>query len=197
MKTTFVLIDYESVQPGDFAQLNHEHCKIIIFVGASQAKVTFEVASALQPMGNRVEYVKISGNGKNALDFHIAFYIGQIAAKEDACFHVISKDGGFDPLIQHLNDKRISACRLSDIAQIPIGKAANTKPRSQKLNMILSDLQRRGVSKPRTMKTLSGTINSLFKKQLPEKELALLLTELERHGWVTVDGSKVSYSLPS
>jgi len=51
-------------------------------------------------MGERAEYVRISGNGSNALDFHIAFYIGQLAAHEpDAYFHIISKVTGFDPLI--------------------------------------------------------------------------------------------------
>ena len=72
MKTNYVLIDYENVQPATLAILDQEHFRIIVFVGANQAKITFEVASALQPMGTRAEYVRISGNGANALDFHIA-----------------------------------------------------------------------------------------------------------------------------
>ena len=73
VKTNYVLIDYENVQPEAMAVLAQEHFKVIVFVGANQAKVTFEVASALQQMGDRAEYVKITGNGSNALDFHIAF----------------------------------------------------------------------------------------------------------------------------
>ena len=135
MKTNFVLIDYENVQPDAIGLLNQDHFRIIVFVGANQSKVTFEIASALQYMGGRVEYIKITGSGKNALDFHIAFYIGQIAAKEpDAYYHIISKDSGFDPLIQHLKSKKILASRTSDIAEIPIVKAANTKSPIEKLN---------------------------------------------------------------
>lgn len=196
MKTNFVLIDYENVQPNAIGLLNQDHFKIIIFVGANQSKVTFEIASALQYMGDRVEYVKITGNGKNALDFHIAFYIGQIAAKEpEAYYHIISNDSGFDPLIQHLRSKKILAGRTSDIAKIPIIKATNTKTPVEKLDLIVCDLRRRGTSVPKTFKTLSSTIGSLFQKQLPEREIASLLKELQEQGWVTINGAKVSYSL--
>jgi hypothetical protein len=96
LRTNFVLIDFESVRPEALDPLAQEHFKVIVFVGANQAKVPFEVASALQRMGSKAEYVKITGNGPNALDFHIAYYIGQLAASEPtAYFHIISKDQQF------------------------------------------------------------------------------------------------------
>lgn len=197
MKTNYVLIDYENVQPEAIAVLDKEHFKVIVFVGANQAKVTFEVASVLQRMGDRAEYIKIASNGSNALDFHIAFYIGQLATKEpDAYFHIVSKDTGFDPLISHLKSKKILACRSKNVADIPIVKAANSTSPVEKLAVIVSDLKRRGASKPRTAKTLTSTINSLFQKQLPEEELAALLNELNKQGIVTVNNTKVTYSLP-
>lgn len=198
MKTNYVLIDYENVQPEAMAVLEKEHFKVIVFVGANQAKVTFEIASVLQRMGDKAEYVKITGNGSNALDFHIAFYIGQLAAQEPgAYFHIVSKDTGFDPLIQHLKSKKILACRSKAVIDIPIVKAANSKSPSEKLSVIIGDLQRRGTSKPRTVKTLSSTINSLFQKQLPDQELDSLLNELQKQGVVTVTDTKVSYALPA
>jgi hypothetical protein len=52
----------------------------------------------MQALGAKAQYVKISGNGSNALDFHIAFYIGHLGAVDPtAYFHIISKDAGFDP----------------------------------------------------------------------------------------------------
>lgn len=197
MKTNYVLIDYENVQPEAIAVLDKEHFKVIVFVGANQAKVTFEVASVLQRMGDRAEYIKIASNGSNALDFHIAFYIGQLAAKEPyAYFHIVSKDTGFDPLISHLKNKKILACRSKNVTDIPIVKAANSTSPVEKLAVIVSDLKRRGSSKPRTAKTLISTINSLFQKQLPEEELEALLNELNKQGIVTVNNNKVTYSLP-
>jgi hypothetical protein len=52
-------------------------------------------------------------------------------------------------------------------------------------------------SKPRTLKTLTSTINSLFQKQLNEEDLAALLKGLQSKGLITVDENKVTYALPS
>ncbi len=198
LKTNYVLIDYENVQPEAMAVLNRDHFKVLVFVGANQAKVTFEVASALQQMGDRAEYVKITGNGSNALDFHIAFYIGVLAGIEPgAYFHIVSKDTGFDPLIQHLKAKKILACRSKDVTDIPIVKAASTKSPAERLEVVIADLQRRGASKPRTLKTLGSTINGIFQKSLAEHEIEALLAALQKHGILTVTENRVSYSLPA
>ncbi len=198
MRTNYVLIDYENVQPEAMAVLSKEHFKVIVFVGANQAKVTFEVASVLQQMGERAEYIKISGNGSNALDFHIAYYIGLLASKEpEAYFHIVSKDTGFDPLINHLKGKKILACRSKDVTDIPIVKASNSKSPSEKIAVIIADLKRRGAAKPRAVKTLTSTISNMFQKQLSDEELQSLLLELQRKGIVSIAGTKVSYELPA
>lgn len=197
MKTNYVLIDYENVQPEAMAVLAQEHFKVIVFVGANQAKVTFEVASALQQMGDRAEYVKITGNGSNALDFHIAFYIGVLAGIEpDAYFHIVSKDTGFDPFIQHLKAKKILACRSKDVTDIPIVKAANSKSPADRVAVVIADLKRRGTSRPRAVKTLSSTISGIFQKQISDQDVASLIATLQKQGVVIVNGTKVTYSLP-
>ena len=128
MRTNYVLIDFESVQPESFEPLSHDYFKVIVFVGANQTKLPFEVAKSLQKLGSRAEYIKLSGHGSNALDFHIAYYIGRLAAEEpSAYFHIISKDRGFDPLVQHLRSNKILAGRVKTIADIPVVKASNSK----------------------------------------------------------------------
>jgi len=197
LRTNYVLIDYENVQPEVLSVLNNEHFKVIVFVGANQTKVTFEAAAALQQMGSKAEYIKISGNGSNALDFHIAFYIGQLAAIDPtAYFHIISRDTGFDPLIQHLKVKKVFAARSRDVSDIPMVKVTNSKSQVEKLAVIVTNLQQRGASKPRTVKTLFSTISSIFQKQLAEQELTLLLEELQVKGYVAVNDAKISYNLP-
>ena len=197
MRTNYVLIDYENVQPSALSVLEKEHFKVVVFVGANQAKVAFDVAAQLQRLGPSASYVKISGNGPNALDFHIAYYIGHLTAAEpDAYFHIISKDTGFDPLISHLKSKKIFACRSKDISDMPIVKAANSKTQPEKLAVIVANLKQRGASKPRTVRTLSSTISSLFQKALAEDELAAILKHMEQQGFITVTGTKVGYSLP-
>jgi len=196
LRTNYVLIDYENVQPAALAALEKEHFKILVFVGAGQTKVNYEIADSLQRLGPKASYIKISGNGPNALDFHIAYYIGQLAAADkDGFFHILSKDTGFDPLIAHLKTKKIYACRSRDVSDIPIVKAANSKNPAEKIEIIVANLKQRGASKPRTVKTLTSTISSLFQKALPADELGTLLKALQKQGYVTVNETKVSYSL--
>ena len=160
MKKDYVLIDYENVQPTAIEALEHEHFHVIVFVGASQAKVTYEVASVLQRMGERASYIKIAGNGSNALDFHIAYYIGQLATKEpDAYFYIVSKDTGFDPLIQHLKSKKINARRVKNVTDLPLVKVAASKSKPDRVSVVITNLTQRGDSNPRTLKTLASTIN--------------------------------------
>jgi hypothetical protein len=198
VRTNYVLIDFESVQPESLAQLTHDHFKVIVFVGASQAKLPFEVAASLQELGSRAEYVKISGSGSNALDFHIAYYIGRLAAEEpSAYFHIISRDTGFDPLIQHLRSKKVLAGRVKIVADIPVVKASNAKSPQDRIAVILARLQQLKASKPRTIRTLSSTIASLFQNHLSEEEVRSLVQSLVSEGYLEIVGTKVAYALPS
>ena len=198
MRTNYVLIDFENVQPESLEQLAHDHFKLLVFVGASQTKLAFKIAASLQQLGPKAEYIKISGNGSNALDFHIAYYIGQLAAADpSAYFHIISKDTGFDPLIQHLKSRKVFAGRVKAIADIPLVKVSNTKSPVERLEVILAKLQQLKASKPRTVATLSSTIASLFQKQLSESEVTALVQELDSKQYLSVAGTKVTYALPS
>lgn len=198
MRTHYILIDYENVQPGSLAGLDAEHFRVLVFVGASQNKLAFDTAAAVQKLGARAEYVKIAGSGSNALDFHIAFHIGHLSNQDPtAFFHIISKDTGFDPLIQHLKERKVFASRWKDVADIPLLKAANSKTQAEKIDLVVANIQQRGTSKPRTLKTLTSTINSLFQKQLSDEELVALIRGLQSTGFVTVTDTKVTYTLPS
>lgn len=198
MRTNYVLIDYESVQPKDMSALQQDRFRVIVFVGAHQNKISFETAATLQQMGSNVEYVKISGSGPNALDFHIAFYIGQLAGKDpEAYFHIVSKDTGFDPLLSHLKTQKLRVLRVKTLRDIPLLKAGNAKSMQDRITVIVGDLHRRTAAKPRTMKTLTTTIDALFLKQLSPEEIGALLTALQNLRYISVVGNKVSYSLPS
>ena len=196
MATNYVLIDFENVQPSNLAVLQHHSFKVLVFVGATQTKVPFDLAAAMQALGESVQYVKIAGTGKNALDFHIAYYVGELAAKEPgASFHIISRDTGFDPLIRHLKSKKIRAQRDGDLAEIPVLRLSSATSNDEKISAIVKNLAGRGQSRPRKVKTLSNTINSLFTENLSEQQLAALVKELEQRQYIRVNNNNVSYHL--
>lgn len=196
MKDNYILIDFENVHPKNLSILKGHNFKVIVFVGSNQNKVSLELATAMQSLGENAEYLQIEGNGPNALDFHIAFYIGEISAKNNNCyFHIISKDTGFDPLIKHLKNKKIYVQRAKDISDIALLKISNTESLPERVSSIIGFLKSRGNMKPRTVKTLSNSINSLFMKKLTEQEITEILNQLILKKVVTVNDVKVTYSL--
>jgi PIN domain len=198
VKTNYVLVDYENVQPDDIDTLQHERVRVIVFVGPHQTKIAFEKAAALQRMGANAEYVRLAGSGANALDFHIAFYLGQLSAKDPtAYFHIISKDTGFDPLIKHLKERKLRACRVRAIEEVPILKPGDPKSSPDRMALIVANLQKRGTARPRTVATLSSTISATFQKQLTAQEVSALVSELKKKGLIKVERTKVTYNLPS
>ncbi len=198
MKKNYILIDYENVQPDAITVLNKENFNVIVFVGSRQDKVNFDVVLALQGMGERGSYIKITDSGKNALDFHIAYYIGHLAAKEpDAYFHILSKDTGFDSLLKHLKSKNISARRVKSIAELSPMNFAASKPVPDRVSAVIANLEQCGSSKPRTLKTLGSTINGWFQKSLSASEVSAIIAELTKKGIVVVNQTKVSYVLSS
>jgi len=193
----YVLIDFENVQPKNIEILKKHPFKIFVFVGENQVRIPFEIANALQQFGSEAKYIKISGNGQNALDFHIAFYIGQLSLEDpEGYFHIVSKDTGFDPLVKHLRDRKIKVHRVSDLAEIPILRISNTTDKSEKIDAIVRNLAGRGQSRPRKVKTLSNTINSLFTNRLEEKELASVIKVLQEKKYIHLNQENVSYNLP-
>jgi len=196
MRTNYVLSDFENVQPKNLALLNGHHFKVMVFVGAKQNKVPFDLAQALQSLGDKAEYIKISGTGSDALDFHIAFYIGQLVEKDpNSYFHIISKDTGFDPLIEHLKSKKILVQREKDLSEIPLLKISNPTSSEDKLQAIVEYLIGRGQARPRKVTTLTNTIRSIFRKTLDETELTSLIAQMKKKKLIAVDNEKITYTL--
>lgn len=192
-----MLIDFESVQPDTLAPLFEDHFRVLLFVGANQSKVPFEVADAMQKLGNRGEYIKMSGNGPNALDFHIAYYIGRLSAADaSAYFHIISRDKGFDPLIEHLKATKIFAGRWESIAEIPIVKNAHKKSPKEMAQIFVERLGETKVTRPKTEKTLGGALKALFRESLEVEELPHVIKAIENTGFLAIRDGKVIYAPP-
>ena len=191
----YVLVDYENVQPKNLGLLAEHPFQVLVFVGANQAKLSFDLANAMQTLGGNASYVKISGRGKNALDFHIACYLGELTATApNGRFYVISKDKGFDPLIKHLQDKSVAVSRRVDIAEIPELRIPESKGKDEQIQAVIDNLHARGKSRPRKLSTLQNTINHLLDKKLTGAEMKTFIDKLKQKKVVAVDGAKVTYN---
>jgi hypothetical protein len=217
MSTNYVLVDFENVQPDTLSALANSAFSVKVFVGAAQAKgrISFELSHSMQMLGANAEYVRIARSGPNAVDMHIAYFVGRLIEKEPgAAIYIISKDTDFDPLVEYLHANGVVCKRAKSIAEIvklapprvarPPGRQqvhahtpAPKKPHSEKLAPIIKKLHSMS-GKPATRTKLSQTIATYFKQHggpIADKTIDHLIDELIRLKYVTQAGSKVNYHL--
>jgi hypothetical protein len=118
MSLTHILVDFENTQPkaDEVARAAGGERRLWIFRGPGQKKYDAEFAEALLALGEQARVVRCEKSGANALDMHIAFELGRLAAAQAPgaaapAFIVVSKDTDYEPLLQYLRKLGFSARR--------------------------------------------------------------------------------------
>src|SRR5256884_6244980 len=134
MADSVLLVDYENIGKVALGAIP-AGVRVPFFFGASQKSVPTEFLKAALRLGERFLPIDIEGQGKNALDFHIAFYLGEYLTRSPgtSCV-VLSKDKGFDPLIRHLVRRSFTVRRANSMAEALGSRAppAAAAPRGQR-----------------------------------------------------------------
>lgn len=123
---THVLLDYENVQPSDeeLRLMVPDAGQVWVFHGPQQRQVERRFAS----FGADVTAVPISKTGKNALDFHLSFYMGYIASRNPAsAMVVVANDKGYEPMLEHARGMGFVVRRQSHGPAKPASKKAAAK----------------------------------------------------------------------
>ena len=124
MKELHALVDFENVQPGmeDLLKIAPKLTDVWLFHGPNQTKRAKQVKAAHE----RVTLVPHTGKGKNALDFHLSFYLGYVAPRHpDATLVVVANDKGYDSMLSHAKLLGFTARRVGFKAKkAPAVKAA-------------------------------------------------------------------------
>ena len=197
MSEQLLLVDYENVGHVDLSSIPAD-VRVAFFFGASQRTVPTAFFKSALRLGERFAPIDIEGRGKNALDFHIAFYLGEYltTAPQTRCV-ILSNDKGFDPLIQHLRGRKFSVQRVSTLqegfpATEPSRASAGSK-RSVTLQATvewLSAMQKN--RRPRRRKGLIAHLHSHFGHKISESGIGELVDALvaekklsERNGTIT------------
>jgi hypothetical protein len=173
-KPRLLLVDFENVQQVELTDIDDSY-RVIIFVGADQKSVPFDLVTKAQKLGNRVEWQKITGNGSNALDFFIAFQLGRVfdKATRPECI-VLSKDKGFEPLLRFLNAKGMKSRRINSLSDLhhTAAPSAPAPAADPGLKRVVEVLGRSGKhARPRKRKTLSQAIHAMFQKKTSQQEV--------------------------
>ncbi len=106
---------------------------------------------------------------------------------------IVSKDGGYDPLIAHVNKRGQKVKRVISIAdifdKINLGKELKTKYTRVRENLVKMQKTKR----PKSRKTLSSFIESVFQKEISEAETNKLIENLFRDGFMEEKNKRITY----
>ncbi len=186
-----IYIDFENVPNVDIKEL--EDSIIYLFIGEKQKRLSTEIVKKIQPLGKSVEWIQISGNGNNALDFHIAYYLALKKHEKDTEHYIVSKDTGFDPLIEYtksLGQKVKRVVAFSDIFEnIDLGN--NLGKKYFKVKEILAKQTKS--KRPKSRKSLASTIETAFQKKIDTEEVNKIIENLFRNKFIEEKNKRISY----
>lgn len=190
-----LLVDFENIQAVNLDQVQGDDYRVCVFVGESQNKIPLDLVRSAQSLGGRLEWLKIDGSGRNALDFHIAFHLGsQVERNRGGEYIILSKDKGFDPLVRYVTKQKVKCRRINSLMEIASGR--RPREHDQDYHKVIENLRKieRG-KRPRKRNTLRQHVKGLLGKAGTEERLDEIIDQLFIEGLVSEENGVVTYGI--
>ncbi|MCX8109828.1 MAG: PIN domain-containing protein [Syntrophorhabdaceae bacterium] len=191
-----LMVDYENVQGLTLGNLDPNLVEIWFFIGKSQNKIPFDLVAATQPFGNSLRWIKIEGNGKNNLDFHIAFELGRLCASKESVgdIYLFSKDKGYDAVVQYANRLGLKVKRIVNLSQLPTSDQG--EPKSDHTEAVVLNLSKiPPARRPRTRLSLAKHLKNTFSGRMEETEIDTIIEQLFIEGKISETANRLKYNL--
>jgi hypothetical protein len=193
-KPKLLLVDFENVQQVELKELSEDY-RVVIFVGSGQKSVPIDLVTGAQKLGSRIEWQRVGGEGRNALDFFIACHLGRVMDKtpRPECI-VLSKDKGFDPLLKHLTADGLKCRRINSLGELRHVAAPALAPAETNVRRVvelLGKLEKR--ERPRKRRTLAQSISAMFQKRLTRQEVDHIITTLHTNRMISETNGIITY----
>ncbi len=222
-----VFVDFENVHQIDVSVIGAKAVSFTLLLGAKQTKLDAGLVEKLMEHAASVQLIRLTSSGKNALDFALAYYLGRaVLADPTAYFHVVAKDAGYDPLIEHLRSRGFRVRRHESFATltfsgplkavapaapgppgppVPASKAkAAPKPKAvavtleDRVTQVLVHLRKPSTTRPRNQQKLVAYLIGHLGHKLTKTEAQTLVERLVEGGHLVIgDKGVVKYQLGS
>ena len=202
-----VFVDFENVKAIDATVMGGKNLTFHLFLGPQNKKLDVDVVEKLLDNAQAVKLIRSPVAGKNALDFVLAYHLGQaVQTDPKGYFHIISKDGGFDSLVKLLESKRVKVRRHVDwsglhfdsppkkpVAEAPTPVAKALSPGAEK---VLENLRKSEKNRPKKKKTLVSHALNFLGKGATTAMGEEVVEELRKSGRLVIDDKgSVAYKL--
>jgi len=188
-----LLVDFENIQAVNLERVEESEYRVCVFVGESQGKIPLELVRSAQKLGDNLEWLKIDGTGRNALDFHIAYYLGmQVERNRGGEYIILSKDKGFDPLVRYVTKQGVHCRRINSVTEIAAPKKG--REHDQDYRKTVENLRKIQKGKrPRKKNTLRQHVRGLLGSSATEERLNAIIDKLFSEGVVSEENGAITY----
>ncbi|MDB6077927.1 MAG: hypothetical protein JWO82_1674, partial [Akkermansiaceae bacterium] len=190
----YVFVDFENVHELDLSIIGEKEVVFTLMVGACQKKLDVELVEKLLECSASVKLIRLTSQGKNALDFALSYYAGRASATDPAGYiHIVLGDAGFDPLIEHLRSKGIKARRHDSFADLTFcGPPKGRDPVvDDPFERALAHFRKNITNRPKKKKTLLSHLTTQFANRLGESGISTLIDRLTGKGYLVIDQKEV------
>lgn len=187
----WAFVDYENVGSLEGLKLA-DYERVFVFCGPKNPRVKLGTPPANEFC--RVELIGVTTAGPNNLDFHLAFHLGRFheIADKSVMFHIVSSDGDFNGLVNHL--KKIGrSCKKVSLRPSTTQVARIPQLYSEGASIVVERLKTLdGRKRPRKKDSLVNWIKSQC-RGLADVVPTAIYSELLTAGLVRENGSDVTY----
>ena len=210
MYTEIIFVDFENFTK-IIEDIKKANAKIVVLVGVNQARKPFIFAKELLESVSSVELLKVKGQGNNALDFFIAYYLGVYTNRNKKLkFTICSNDKGYDPLIKHLSDNGINIKRtqiLKNAEPAKNGGEEKHTPKQKKQNNLFEkdeDYKKAftniknipAKNRPRKINGFEAHLETLFHKTVKKDKINKIIAEFKKLKYVEIEkNEKLKYNI--
>ena len=169
----------------------------------SQGGQCFFCLKPLPKADASVEHLVASANGGTSDDGNcvacckaLNHLLGSKSIKEKLQI-VLNQKGNFQ-CPGNVSAPSTSASSTNSLTTVPKPAPAVANGTSVPIDLVLTDLKKRGTSRPRKVSTLTSTVKALLKqhqKPYTDTEVVGLIAELQKRGKVIITDTKVTYKL--
>lgn len=189
----WAFVDYENV--GTLEGLNiSDYERVFVFCGPKNTRIK---VGALPTEGFcRIELIGVATTGANNLDFHLAFHLGRFheVAENGVAFHIISNDGGFNGLVNHLKKLGRSCKKVETKVVVP--KQKEPPSLSEAASLVVSRLkQLDGRKRPRKKASFVNWIKSQCQGLVNGAHPEAVCKELVGAALIRESGSDIAYEI--
>ena len=211
MYKSVIFVDFENIQKIN-ADLINSKSKIVVMVGLNQDNKAFEYAKNLFNNISSIELIKVNGQGPNALDIFIAFYVGKyFDSIKGSEIIILSNDTDYDHLIQHLDGYGVSikkigvnelkSKKINEIKEPKLKKVeikSKTEVTTNDIQKIIEYLEKQTKSqkakRPKKLETLENYLFTHFSQKISMEKIKAAINFMKNNKNITITNNKINYN---